>query len=263
MQGRGNRMSLYHLTSRVHGRYQRITARFLFRRPFVINTQVPLISFTFDDFPRSALYTGGAILRQFGLRGTYYASFGLMGKMGPTGQIFLPEDLALLLEQRHELGCHTFAHCHSWDTSPRIFQCSVSENARMLDRLCPGSSFRTFSYPISPPRPCTKRAMAQYFACCRGGGQTFNSGTTDLNYLASYFMEQSRNTPQLLKNLIDRNREARGWLIFSTHDVCTSPTPFGCTPDFFEDIVQYAVNSGARVLPVVQAWEVLRASSSA
>ena len=48
----------------------------------------PLISFSFDDFPRSALFTGGALLEQYGVAGTYYASLGLMGKTSPTGEIF-------------------------------------------------------------------------------------------------------------------------------------------------------------------------------
>ncbi|MDH4188471.1 MAG: polysaccharide deacetylase family protein [Nitrospira sp.] len=228
----------------------------------MINSQVPLISFTFDDFPRSALHTGGAILKRFGLRGTYYASFGLMGTEAPTGQIFLTEDIGVLLEQGHELGCHTFAHCDSWKTKTPMFERSIVKNGLELSKLVPGGSFRTFSYPISPPRPQTKRTMAHHFSCCRGGGQTFNVGTADLNYLSAYFMEQGRDSPKLLKSLIDQNRDARGWLIFATHDICKAPTPFGCTPKFFEDIVQYAVKSGGQVLPVVEAMEALRSSSS-
>lgn len=256
-------MNFAHLTARVRGRYQRSAARYLFRRPFGINTQVPLISFTFDDFPRSALLAGGTILQRFGVRGTYYVSFGLMGTTAPTGPIFLAKDLGVLLDQGHELGCHTFAHCHSWETKATAFKRSVAENGHVLDQMFPGASFRTFAYPISPPRPQTKRTMARYFACCRGGGQTFNAGTADLGYLSAYFIEQSRDAPHMLKKVIDQNREARGWLIFATHDVCEAPTPFGCTPDFFESIVRYAADSGARILPVVEAWEALRVSSSA
>lgn len=256
-------MSLSHLAARVQGRYQRSGARYLFRRPFGINTRVPLVSFTFDDFPRSALLAGGTILKGFGVRGTYYVSFGLMGTTAPTGSIFLAEDLEALLDQGHELGCHTFAHCHSWETKTGLFEHSVIENGHVLERMLPGASFKTFAYPISPPRPQTKRTMARYFTCCRGGGQTFNAGTADLSYLSAYFMEQGRDAPDMLKKVIDQNREARGWLIFATHDVCEAPTPFGCTPDFFESIVRYAVDSGARILPVVEAWEALRASSSA
>jgi peptidoglycan/xylan/chitin deacetylase (PgdA/CDA1 family) len=223
-----------------------------------IKSPTPLISFTFDDFPRSALQTGGAILNGFGLAGTYFASFGLMGKQAPTGTIFVRDDLKTLVDQGHEIGCHTFAHCHSWDTASAVFEDSVVANRRALNELLPGASFRTFSYPVSPPRPTTKRNTAKHFSGCRGGGQTFNVGTADLNYLAAYFLEKSRGNRDAVKQLIQENRQARGWLILATHDVCESPTPFGCTPDFFEDIVRSAVESGARILPVADALEVLR-----
>jgi len=248
--------------ARLQSYYIRSTARFFFRRPSVINAQVPFVSFTFDDFPRSALLTGGAILNRFGLAGTYYASFGLMGKQGACGPIFLPEDLKQLQEQGHELGCHTFGHYDSWKTDPSVFEDSIIENRRALDELIPGASFKTFSYPINPPQARTKRRASQHFLCCRGGGQTSNVGNMDLNYLSAYFLEKSRNNPEAVKELIDQNRRARGWLILATHDVCKAPSPFGCTPAFFEDIVQYAVNSGARILSVVRAWEALRIAAS-
>lgn len=256
-------MATSYLWARVRCRYQKSMARFFFRRPFSVNSKTPFISFTFDDFPRSALLTGGAILRRFGLRGTYYASFALMGKQAPTGPIFVAEDLRALLEQGHELGCHTFAHCHSWETKPGVFEDSIIDNQLALRELCPEVTFRTFSYPICPPRPQTKQKVAKYFACCRGGDQTLNVGTTDLGYLFAYFLEKSRDNPEAVKDLINQNRRARGWLIFATHDICKAPTPYGCTPEFFEDIVQCAVDSGARILPVVQAWEALRTSASA
>jgi peptidoglycan/xylan/chitin deacetylase (PgdA/CDA1 family) len=250
------------LWERVQGRYIRGAARCFFRRPLVIDTPVPLISFSFDDFPRSALLTGGTVLKRFGLRGTYYTSLGLMGKQGPTGTMFLREDLTALSEQGHELGCHTFGHYHSWKTATSLFESSILENQRVLSALCPGASFKTFSYPISPPRALTKRRVAQHFVCCRGGGQTFNVGTADLNYLAAYFLEQNRDDIDAVKDLIAQNRQARGWLIFATHDVSSEPTPFGCTPGFFEDIVQCTVDSGAKILPVAEACEALYALSS-
>jgi hypothetical protein len=57
--------------------------------------------------------------------------------------------------------------------------------------------------------------------------------------------------------LIDTNRADQGWLIFATHDVAKEPSRFGVTPEFFEDIVRYAEKSGARILPIVQALDVL------
>jgi hypothetical protein len=245
---------------RIHGFWQRTASRSLFRRPVRLDSQKPIISFTFDDFPRSALLTGGAILERFGLRGTYYASLGLMGQTAPTGEIFIPEDVSALVGRGHELGCHTFDHRHSWDTNPKVFERSILENQAALESLLPGGVFRTFSYPISPPRPHTKRIVGQRFACARGGGQTFNVGRTDLNCLRAYFLEKSRHDGDAIKHLIEQNRAACGWLIFATHDVCNEPTPFGCTSDFFEDIVECAATSGARIVPVARALDLLRMS---
>jgi peptidoglycan/xylan/chitin deacetylase (PgdA/CDA1 family) len=239
--------------------YQRQAARLLFKRRFVISTPRPLISFTFDDFPRSALSMGGTILHRFGVAGTYYASLGLIDQDAPSGRIFVPDDLKIVLDQGHELGCHTFSHCDAWRTPRRAFERSIAENRTALAKLLPGAEFRTFSYPINPPWPLTKSRIANSFLCCRGGGQTFNAGIADLNLLSAYFLEQNRNV-QAAKNLIDRNQSARGWLIFATHDIAANPTRFGCTPAFFEDVVRYAVSSGARILPVVSALEALRSS---
>jgi len=245
--------------SRLRGYYQRRAASRVYRRPFLIRSQRPLISFTFDDFPHTALSAGGAILNRFGRSGTFYASFGLVGKDTPSGQIFVPGDLTTLLEQGHELGCHTFSHCDSWDTTAETFETSIVQNRAALNRLYPHSEFKTFSYPISLPRPRTKSRVADYFLCCRGGGQTFNTGRVDLNQLSAYFLEKSRDNFQSVKDIIDQNRQANGWLILVTHDVSESHTPFGCTPEFFENVVQYAMGSGAQIVPVVEALEVLGA----
>jgi len=113
------------------------------------------------------------------------------------------------------------------------------------------------------PRPLTKRIMSRYFTCCRGsGGQTFNASKADLNHLSAFFLEKTRENPQPVRDLIEQNSRAKGWLIFATHDVCDNPTPYGCRPDFFEEIVRCAVSSGARVLPVVSVWDALWANAS-
>jgi hypothetical protein len=78
--------------------------------------------------------------------------------------------------------------------------------------------------------------------------------------LCAFFLEQSRENPEAVKRLIHQNAQARGWLIFATHDVCDTPSRFGCTPSFFEQVVQWSLESGARILPVVEALKVLKAS---
>jgi len=238
---------------RLRGRFQRDLAVRAGRRPVRLRNSTPLISFTFDDFPRSALDVGGAILRGHGVSGTYYTSLGLMDREEPVGRICSSADLGELLAQGHELGCHTFGHCDAWATKPEVFEASILENQRALTRILPGTRFETMSYPISFPRPGTKRRAGRHFSACRGGSQTINVGTIDLNHLRAFFLEQSRDRPDVIRAMIDRNRTQRGWLILVTHDVRSEPSPFGCTPRFFEDVVRWAVESGAKVLPVGRA----------
>jgi peptidoglycan/xylan/chitin deacetylase (PgdA/CDA1 family) len=246
-------MKLSRTWARIKGRYQRTLAEHLGRRPVPMRNPGPLISFTFDDFPVSALRVGGAILKRHGVEGTYYAAFGLMGKDAPAGRIFSPEDLPGLLADGHELGCHTFAHCDSWATRPDIFEESILQNRQALAELVPGCRMSTLSYPISFPRPGTKLRAGRHFAGCRSGGQSGNAGTLDLNHLQAFFLEMSRNDPGAIRRAIDRNGERRGWLIFATHDVTENPSRYGCTPALFEEIVRHAVDSGARVVTVTQA----------
>ena len=261
---------------KVQGHLTRNAARLFFRRQAVVRNEVPIISFTFDDFPRSAFLEAGSILMRYGAAGTYYVSLSLMGKQSHLGPMYEAEDLKELAHLGHELGCHTFAHCHSWNTPSDVYERAILENQKVLSELLPGASFQTFSYPHSAPRLAVKKVAGRHFLCCRlgglkpgryffrhsAGGQTFNSGITDLNYLCAFFLEKSRDNPEVVRSLIDQNARARGWLIFATHDVCADPSPFGCTPDFFEQVVQWSLRSGARILPVMKALGVVQAAPS-
>jgi hypothetical protein len=251
-------MTLGSIGKRAKGFCCRIAYTSLFRDPVELRNQVPIISFSFDDFPRSAYETGGTILRTHGFRGTFYTALGLMGRQAPVGRIFSSEDLSNVVADGHELGCHTFGHCHSWNTSSSVFERSIIENEHRLNELLPEASFKTLAYPISGPRPDTKRRSAKHFPCCRFGGQTYNAGVVDRYLLSAYFLEQGKHDPDSIMRMVDRNSDACGWLIFATHDVCETSSRFGCSPRLFEDVVRYASRSGASVLPVGEAWNLVR-----
>jgi peptidoglycan/xylan/chitin deacetylase (PgdA/CDA1 family) len=248
--------------SRAGERLVKEAARALFRRPLAMRSSVPLVSFTFDDFPRSAFLQAAPILMRYGVRGTYYVSLSFMGKESPLGTMFSLDDLKALLSEGHELGCHTFEHCDSWSTCPELYERAIIENQHALTAIVPGGSFQTFAYPISAPRPGVKRVAGRRFLCCRGGSRRrINVGTVDLNSLGTFFLEKGRGNASAVKALIDLNSTIRGWLIFATHDVCDKPSSHGCTPEFFDQVVRWALDSRARVLPVVEALESLRSNN--
>jgi peptidoglycan/xylan/chitin deacetylase (PgdA/CDA1 family) len=250
-------MNARRLGSRVHGAFIRRVSRWLGRRPVALRPTRPLISFTFDDFPRSALLTGGAILEQHALHGTYYVAMGLVNQTIATGDIFWRNDLDDLLSRSHELGCHTFDHSPAWESPPDAYESSVIRNVAALSALKQSICPQTHSYPISYPRPSTKRRLSRLFRACRFGGQTSNRGVVDLNALSSFFIEQSVHDFGAIERVIADNAARAGWLIFSTHDVTAAPTRYGCTPDSFDRIVRRARDSGAAILTMSEALDEL------
>lgn len=234
-------------------------ARWFGRRPFRLQLQRSIVSFTFDDFPRSALATGGRLLAENGMRGTYYVATGLAGRTIETGEMFLPPDLDRALAEGHELGCHTAEHLPAWETPVGAYLESVERNVRVLSRLTPPVRPATHSYPISYPRPASKRHLAGRFRACRFGGQEANRGIVDLNALNSFFLEQSVRDFAAIERRIGGLSTAPGWLIFSTHDVAPDATRYGCTPEFFDRVLCCVRAAGVAVLPMNAALDELGA----
>lgn len=251
------------LLRRLPGAYARRMARWFGRRPFALPASGPLITFTFDDFPRSALTAGGSRLEESDARGTYFVALALAGTTIETGEMFVPEDLHSVVTRGHELACHTFDHCPAWETSSAEYERSVERNRTAFTALSAQVPPLTHSYPISYPRPATKRRLARRFVGSRAGGQALNCGVVDLNHLSSFFLEQSRDDFGAVERLIAANAARRGWLIFSTHDVVASPTRFGCTPEFFARTIAASVASGAKLVTMAEALTLLGASRSA
>ena len=242
--------------SRMIGKYHRLLAYNFYKRTVIINTEKPILSFTFDDAPKTAFDSGGNILKQHGAKATFFVALGLLGIRTEVGLIASSDDLLKAFEAGHELGCHTFNHLNTWNTKTDLFMESVANNRRELSKYLPGAEFKTFSYQISVPRLRIKFRLEKYFLCCRGGGQAANIGSADLNLLKAYFIDKRNNLDfGQIKGIIDYNASRRGWLIFATHDVADNPSPFGCTPKFFEKVAEYAARSGSLLLSVREACE--------
>ena len=251
------------LTARVRNKWYGLqTSRFA-RRDFQLRQPVPYISFTFDDFPRSALMTGGDILVRHNVRGTYFVSLKMAGRDSPSGPLAHWQDILSLLAAGHQLGCHTYEHLDGRHATANAFEQSITANQTALERVVPGTQLPVFAYPLNGPNVTVKRAVGRRFVACRGGGQTINSGLVDLNLLRAFFLDwRTRNDLRLVEDVIRLNAEAGGWLIFATHDVASAPSPYGCDPDFFDAVVDRATRSGARVVPMMQACEELQIVSA-
>jgi peptidoglycan/xylan/chitin deacetylase (PgdA/CDA1 family) len=209
------------------------------------------VSFTFDDFPRTASSTGAAILEAYGARGTYYVTAGLMNVSNELGELFVADDLAPLLEKGHELGTQTFHHSSCRSVSLAAFRNDVQEGIEALERLV-GHNSTNFAYPYGHATLGSKKALGPVLSSSRSVIPGFNGPEIDLNLLLSHRLYGDVGVSHQVEDLIVQNEKQKTWLIFYTHDVRPNRSEYGCTPALMEFAVSRAARSGNRILTVEQ-----------
>lgn len=215
-----------------------------------LGTSGPIVSFTFDDFPRTALTVGGHILKTFGSRGTYYAATSLMNKSNHLGDQFRKADLDVLLKDGHELATHTFSHISCRSVSCSKFRMEVDKGRRSLEELTGQSSFGNFAFPFGEVTLNAKREIGLAMASSRGIWGGLNGPTADLNLLRANSLYGGLDKRAHVRALILENERQKSWLIFYSHDVGGLPSPYGCTPALLEFALSFALSRGTRIATV-------------
>jgi peptidoglycan/xylan/chitin deacetylase (PgdA/CDA1 family) len=238
-----------------------ISARWLARNIVPFCSDVPIVSITFDDFPRSALDDGGRVLEAEGIAGTYYTAFGLAGTDTPVGPIGRLSELAACVGRGHEIGCHTYDHLDCFAATAQQIDKSLARN-QSVARDLGLPPFKHFAYPFGRYGVTAKTTAMRHYASARGIDWGVNRDAIDLGLLKSVALYsqlgRSRWAPYIAA------LQARGgWLIFYTHDVSTSPTAYGCTPEDLSFVIRRAREIGAMMLPVGAVVDKLLSSASA
>src|SRR5208282_5836205 len=154
----------------------------LYRRTVPLGDRGPIISFSFDDFPRTAYSVGGSILEQFGARGTYYVAAGLMNASSELGELFEENDLDSLLDKGHELASHTFLHSSCRAVSLAAFQEDVHEGMKAIEHLA-GHNSTNFAYPYGDVTLRVKKTLGPHLTSSRSVIEGLNGPAIDLNLL--------------------------------------------------------------------------------
>ena len=221
----------------------------LYTRPTRLSNQVPIVSFCFDDFPRTSYTAGGAILKSFAARGTYYAAMGLVNTANELGEQFRREDLHGLLADGHELACHTFSHISCRAATFGAFEADVRKGCDAIRELT-GSETLNFAYPYGHVTLKAKKKIGGQMRSSRGIYGGLNAERADLNLLRANRLYGDVDQFASVARLLEENTRSRCWLIFYTHDVRANPSQFGCTPALLAATVSLALNSGSRIAPI-------------
>jgi peptidoglycan/xylan/chitin deacetylase (PgdA/CDA1 family) len=212
----------------------------------------PIITFSFDDFPRTALTIGAEILEGVGARATYYVAMSLMNTTNDLGEQFRDEDLASLVDRGHELASHTFNHLSAKRVAYDVFEHDVEKGERAILEKMGIPSSRNFAYPYGDVTLEVKKKLGPQLTSCRGNFGGVNGPDVDLNLLRANSIYGDIEGAEAAKRLILENEEQRGWLIFYSHDVTAKPTRFGCTPQLLAAICSFAANRNARFMTVAE-----------
>jgi len=219
-------------------------------KPYRIHLKQPIISFTFDDAPKTAWTSAGEILGRYGFLGTYYCSGDLLGKSHPSlGTYCDADDVRALIREGHEIGCHTRSHLDCQTASRKCIEQDMAANRKLFaDEF--DQHLTSFAYPFGIVTLGAKFAASSGYSSARGTRPGINRRIADLSQLKTIAVDDDLDNARLL---IEETRRRRAWLIFYTHDVQESPSPFGCTPDAFEQVAKLVHQSGCDVLPVKNA----------
>jgi peptidoglycan/xylan/chitin deacetylase (PgdA/CDA1 family) len=237
----------------VHSLVRRIRPEILslfYRRIVALDDLGPIITFTFDDFPRSALTCGGLIIERYSGNATYYVTMGLMGSTNALGEQFCLSDLHSLTERGHEVAGHTFSHPSARRVSSEAFIMDAQLGNQRIRHHISHAASNNFAYPFGEVTMTMKRRMGAQMRSCRGTAPGLNGPEVDLNLLRANPLYGGMESSPAARRLIIDNEERKRWLIFYSHDVTSNPSQFGCTPALLEDTVSFAVSRGMKVLTV-------------
>lgn len=241
-------------------RIQAHMMRLLSPKTLAIVTDKPIISFTFDDVPDSAFNQGAAILEKYGLRGTFYIAGSLVGVTESRRQLINEANINQLIERGHEIGCHTFSHSNVAKITGAELQRDIERNRGFLQHILGTrrgghGALANFAYPYNAVSYFAWRRLAKSYRSCRAGENRINRGMVSPQMLYGMEIRQPEAEAVQLTRHIDTLKAQPGWLIFFTHDISDTPTPYGCTMATFEALVHYAVQSGAVILTVDEALD--------
>jgi peptidoglycan/xylan/chitin deacetylase (PgdA/CDA1 family) len=230
-------------------------ARHLFAAPHQLPGTCPMVSFTFDDAPKSAATVGAPMLEEYGARGTYYISGGLVDQWCGNWTSVSADDIVGLHRKGHELACHTFSHTRAIDLDAEAMTAETDRNRNYLSALDPSIRIENFAYPYGFGAVSHKRRLGKIFRSVRGILPGVNSGTVDLQYLRATPLIEVEIDREGVDRVFEEAAAKNGWLIFYTHDVKTAPSSYGCSPS----LLRHALDAAARLkIPVLSVAEALR-----
>jgi peptidoglycan/xylan/chitin deacetylase (PgdA/CDA1 family) len=226
---------------------------------FQLRNDAPMVSFTFDDLPKSAATTGADLLEAHGARGTFYVSGGLVDIGTEDWAAGDANDVLSLRRRGHEIGCHTFSHQRVCDLDEASLADEIARNRDYFQALDPSLEIDTFAYPFGYGSLARKSQLKDRFVTCRSIVPGVNAGSVDLQFLRAMPLIDGRIDRDGIERAFDDAQTNNGWLIFYGHDVTERPSPYGCSPALLSHALETTARRKMQALTMAEAMRCARA----
>jgi peptidoglycan/xylan/chitin deacetylase (PgdA/CDA1 family) len=212
-----------------------------------------VVSFTFDDFPKSAWTVGGDILARYGALATYYTAGMFCGRTVDGIEYYDRNDLLGVYAAGHEIGDHTYSHNHGRKIESQHLITDIARNTSFIQEILGDVVPTSFAYPYGEASFRTKRLCAGQFACCRGTEFGINRGFIDLSQLRIVSLEIRMQHTEEVSKSIDIASRIPSWIIFLTHDVAENASIWGSRPEMLVAALSKVREAGLEILTVKDA----------
>ncbi|MEL8054718.1 MAG: polysaccharide deacetylase family protein [Pseudomonadota bacterium] len=210
-----------------------------------------IVSFTFDDFPKSAAQYGSDVLARHEALGTYYACTGMREQTNIMGEMYGEDDLQQLTTIGHDIGLHTQSHLDCARVNSATVRDEIEQN---ITGLNPTPFISHFAWPYGETTLKNKSGIGDLVSTARGILPGINRKGSDLMQLSAFELTPDDKTTERAASAIEQTARKSGWTIIFTHDVRPEPSPFGTTPDALERLVKLSKDAGLHVLPISNAF---------
>ena len=217
---------------------KRLADRYVIQKK-TIPSNFKQISFTFDDVPDSAFINAQPILDKYQFKGTFYLSLSFLDTDNQNENLYNKDHILNCLSNDHELGCHTYNHIHFYeDSNPKFVQNNLNINQEKLNELGIQKTFQNFSYPYGEQTRKSKKIISKKFNSARSIDHGINKGKIDLHNLKAVKLYEGLHSVDRIFSILEDFNKTGCWLIFNTHDVQSNYSKYGCSPKYFEQIIQ-------------------------